>query len=477
MSLWKWNELCLAVSGQADEALSDPQDQSIKGISIDTRTLQAGDLFIALSGDPGPRFRPPGSEPADNPGDGHNFMEQALAAGAAAAMVHKPVESSLPVVQVDDTLDGLWRLARSAVRRSKAQRIAITGSSGKTTAKAFLTQLLADQGATHAALGSLNNHWGVPLSVARMPIETRFGIFEIGMNHSGEIAPLAELVQPEIALVLNVYPVHIGAFDDLESIRREKLSITQGLSPGGVLILPDELSAQGTDVPVLTFGKSDSASLRLLSMEPRADGKAGLLVQFEIDGQQWTFNTIFAGEHRVMTCLAVLAAIHALDADMNVACRGLENVQPPQGRGNQQLVSGIHIIDDSYNANPASVHYALTNMLKGRQSRAQSSGRKIAILGDILELGDQSQTLHAALLDSCSGIDKVIAVGPAMLQMYELLPEAKRWFAVDNADDIDIQQLAASLREGDEVLIKGSNKVFWLRNFVQRLMLALQGAD
>jgi UDP-N-acetylmuramoyl-tripeptide--D-alanyl-D-alanine ligase len=162
---------------------------------------------------------------------------------------------------------------------------------------------------------------------------------------------------------------------------------------------------------------------------------------------------------------------------MSIACRGLENVQPPQGRGDQQLVKGVHIIDDSYNANPASVKYALTNLSKAHHSQVLTAGRKIAILGDILELGDLSQTLHAELVDSCNGIDKVIAVGPAMAQMYKLLPKAQRWFAVDNADDIDLQQLVASLKGGDEVLIKGSNKMFWLKNFVQRMKLALQEAS
>ncbi len=469
MNLWNWDELCRAVNARHTPAKSDP---AVKGISIDTRSLQPGDLFIALSGDPGPEFR--GNQPVAGARDGHLFVRQAELAGAAAAMVHQPVDSTLPLLMVEDTLDGLWQLARESIARCEARRVAITGSSGKTTARAFLQQVLASQGMTHASVGSLNNHWGVPLSIARMPRDAQYGIFEIGMNHPGEIEPLAMLANPDVALVLNVYPAHIGAFGDLEGICKEKFSIARGLVENGILVLPDTLEAWAESSNRLTFGHSRSASIRLLDVQRRQDQPQGLQVSVAINGQKYAFLTSWSGEHRVMTCLAVLGVVCALGADLADACQSLAQVAPPEGRGNQLQINGICLTDDSYNANPASLQYALTNLAASAASTDGSRSRTIAILGDMLELGAESDQLHASMFEYLDQIDKVIAVGPQMGRLYELLPETKRWFWVDSVEAIDMDRLAASLRTEDQVLVKGSNRIFWAKNFVARLVTCLR---
>jgi UDP-N-acetylmuramoyl-tripeptide--D-alanyl-D-alanine ligase len=467
MSLWSWSELCRAVNAQQILGDSEPV---VQGVSIDTRSLQPGDLFIALTGDPGPEFR--GNSPVAGARDGHQFIRQAEAAGAAAALVHQVVDSALPLLVVEDTLDAMWNLARESIRRSPAKRVAITGSSGKTTARAFLQKVLSDQGPTHASIGSLNNHWGVPLSIARMPADSLYGIFEIGMNHPGEIEPLAKLTRPEVALVLNVYPAHIGAFGDLDGIRREKFSIAGGLTDNGTLVLPDTLEAWAESPNRLTFGYSTTADVRLLELQRRQDHPLGLRVSISINGQKHEFLTVWGGEHRVMTCLAVLGVVHALGADLAAACQSLEQVQPPEGRGNHWLINGIGLTDDSYNANPASMGYALANLVAATDGGA--GRRTIAILGDMLELGIESGQLHEGLLEHLDQVDKIIAVGPQMELLYNLLPPDKRWFWVASADAIDMDSLAGSLEPGDQVLVKGSNRIFWTNHFVSRLVSTLR---
>jgi UDP-N-acetylmuramoyl-tripeptide--D-alanyl-D-alanine ligase len=465
MSLWTWKEL-VSACGIAPGPVSGFEDMSIDGISIDTRTLTPGDLFIALSGDPGPGFHTSSASTRD----GHDFVSQAGQAGAAAIMTHKPVDSELPELRVPDTLRGLWDLARFSRRRNQGQVVAITGSSGKTTARAYLQHILQDQGLTHGALGSLNNHWGLPLSMSRMSADSAYGVFEIGMNHPGEIAPLAGLASPDVAVVLNVLPVHLEYFDSLDGIRLEKLSIASGLKDNGTLILPDTLDRAGVDRPVVTFGFSNEADIRCEGIDQHSDGR--LVVNVDLAGTSNQLELGIGGEHRVLTSLATLAVSHVLGLDMQRACKRLATAQPPEGRGNQFVVNGICIIDDSYNANPSSVAYALDSL--GTSDPPESSGkaatRRIAILGDMLELGEQSSEMHTGLLPHCEGLDRIVTVGALMHDLYEKLPVQQQWFHADNASDIDVGGLCDSLRPGDVILVKGSNKIFWTQKFVDRLV-------
>lgn len=454
MTLWQWTALTAAcgVSGQDN-------GPDIGGISIDTRTLQPGDLFIALSGDPGPRFH----TSIENPRDGHEFIPMAAERGAAAVMVSEPVELDLPVLRVPDTLDGLWNLGRFARQRMHGQVAAITGSSGKTTARHWLQTVMAEQGRTHGSRGSLNNHWGVPLSLARMPADTEYGIFEVGMNHPGEIAPLAELVTPHVAMVLNVLPAHLGYFDSLEGIRREKLSIAEGLEADGVLVVPDDLACDDVSCRKITFGFGAGADVR---GEARY-GADSMAVRVHIDGKQLEFSLAGNGEHRVLTALAVLAAGNALGGNIEDMCGRLAEITTPPGRGNMVSVGEITIIDDSYNANPVSMRYAL-EALAGR-----SGGRRIALLGEMRELGAESDHMHRQLAASCQSLDGVITVGAAFSTMAAELG-SRHWGHYDTAENIDVGALAGELESGDTLLVKGANKVFWVRDFVAELTRALE---
>ncbi len=436
----------------------------ISGVSIDSRTLQAGDLFVALSGDPGPRFH----SSFQGARDGHDFLAGAIAAGAAAVLVDREVDSAVPQLRMGDTLDGLWDLARFARKRISGRVVAITGSSGKTTARVYIEHVLGEQGVVHGSEGSLNNHWGVPLSLARMPRDAGFAVFEIGMNHVGEIAPLAELVSPDVALVLNVLPAHLGFFDSIDTIRREKLSIARGLGSAGILVVPDDLDlSDSKHGEVITFGFSQVGDVRCVGIEEGDDWA----VRADSSGDALQFRLAEGGRHRVLTGLATLAAVRALSADLHGAAESLCQVQLPPGRGNRHRVDGMVLVDDSYNANPASVGYALD--LLGRSS----AKRKIAILGDMLELGDSGAELHADLAADCGGIDKVITVGSLMKNLQDRLPPDKRWQHVESCRDLDVVELSGHFRAGDEVLVKGSKKIFWAENFVARLLQQLLAAQ
>lgn len=456
MSLWSWQELKRALGLAGDESGPD-----VDGVSIDSRTLEAGDLFVALCGDPGPGFH----SSSAGTRDGHDFLPSAIAAGAAAVLVDRHVETALPQLRVGDTLNGLWDLARFARKRNNGKVVAITGSSGKTTARVYVEHLLGQQGVVHGSQGSLNNHWGVPLSVARMPRNTAFAVFEIGMNHPGEVAPLADLVAPDVALVLNVLAAHLGFFDSLDAIRREKLSIVKGLSSAGILVVPDDLDLSGIQCgEVITFGFSEHGDVRCQGIEERDNW----LVHVDSAVGALEFVLAEGGRHRVLTGLAALAVVQALSADLQQAAGDLRQVQLPAGRGNRHRIDGIILVDDSYNANPASVGYALD--LLGNSS----AKRKIAILGDMLELGESAAEMHGLLAAHCNAIDTVITVGSLMKNLHDRLPPNKRWHHVDACGDLDVQELSGELRAGDEVLVKGSKKIFWLESFVPRLWQQLR---
>ncbi len=453
--LWQWHDLLAALN------LSEPKEgRAVTGVSIDTRTLVAGDLFVALSGDPGPRFDASGRGNSD----GHEFVSAAGEAGAAALLVSNDVESKLPALQVTNTLDGLWQLARFARARMHGRVAAVTGSAGKTTARSWLEQILSAQLPTHASVGSYNNHWGVPLSLARMPEYSGYGVFEVGMNHAGEITPLSELVAPHVALVLNVLPAHIGQLGSLEAIRQEKLDIRQGLQENGILVVPYDLARSDvTDVEVLTFGFDANADVAA-TVQTSADF---LSVEVTIAEVNYRYDLATTGEHLALTSVAVLAVIHALGADVGKAVESMSLLDNPPGRGNMFMASGRTIVDDSYNANPVSMTYAIKALTQ------RVPGRRIAILGEMLELGEQSQELHQEVALACGEVDVVVTVGEGFAHTRSDFGD-RLLVHVDSVDHLDLDQLIAVTQPGDTILVKGSNKVFWVNKFVSKLITSLE---
>lgn len=445
--LWATNALCgalqpLAIRGHLP---------AIQGISIDSRTLETGDLFIALAGDPGPGFH----TAARSERNGHDHVNQAAAKGASAALVEHFIDSELPQIRVANTLDGLWALARASRKRSDARVVALTGSSGKTTLKQFLAAALEG----YADPGGLNNFWGLPLSLARMPPTSQTAIFELGMNHPGEIAPLAQLALPEVAVVLNVLPVHLEKLGSLAAIAQEKLAITAGLDRRGTLILPDvlpqDIAWQGE---LLRFGESKAADVRLVSKGAGAD------CQIVLDGKSLAVTLPLGGRHRQLTATATLACALALSEDVALAAQRLAQVRTVAGRGNEIALGSGVLIDESYNANPVSVQYAL----QGLQARSNAK-RKYAILGDMLELGEDREAFHIKLAQHCLGLDGLWLVGSLMPLLAEHLPASLVCGCAASADKLPLEEIAARVAGGGVLLIKGSNKVFWQHGFVAKL--------
>lgn len=447
--LWSWREMCAALSL---EVVDGPD---ISGISIDSRTVEPGDLFIALTGDPGPRFNP--SQRSDR--DGHGFVASALERGAAGVLVHDRQSRDCPQLVVDDTLDGLWALGRAARKRLDCPVVAVTGSSGKTTVKAMLAAALD----AFSTPGSLNNHLGVPLSLARTPAWVQSVVFEIGTNHPGEIAPLSNLTQPDVAIVLNVHPAHRANFSSMSELRGEKLSISEGLQPNGQLIVHDLIDDQEIDaeVPRIRFGETDRAEVQLLHVDD-------MLASYRIGDRQLQAHVPGGGEHRAMSLAAVLAVTVALGRDPESACY-LKDDLIPKGRGAQTVVAGINIIDDSYNANPVSMRAAL-------QTLSALPGRRYAVLGEMLELGEESAEFHAELAGFCDGLTGVFCVGEGMMVLATRLSPAQREGCWESVDDDLLDKLVTTLKPGDTLLVKGSNRVFWSEGFVDKLGSALQSA-
>ena len=407
------------------------------GVSIDTRTLQPGDLFVALQ---------------TGNGDGHAHVAAALAKGAAGALVHRqhdmPDDASLVVV--GDTLAGLTALGAFARQRFTGAVVAVTGSVGKTTTKEMLRTVLAASGPTHASVASYNNHWGVPLSLARMPPDADYAVLEIGMNHPGEIAPLAELAAPDVAVITGVEPAHIGNMGSLEAIADEKASIAQGVLQGGTLVVPadaalrDRLVAHAHALQVAEFGGGETQILH-----EDADGTE---VSARIGGATQRFRIGAPGRHMVDNALAALTAAHALGADVAAGARALAAFQPVGGRGARRpiLDGAALLLDESYNASGASVRAALSVL------RLIPATRRVAVLGDMLELGEYSRAEHEALAPPVlQAADVTYSCGPWMRYLFDALPEAQRGaHAEDSAALAGI--VAADVREGDVLLVKGS---------------------
>lgn len=447
--LWTAQALASAAGGKLRGA---PRD--VRGISIDTRTLGVDDAFFAIKGD---RL------------DGHTFVEKALAAGAALAVVEaaraKDFPADAPLLIVEDTLEAMRRVGAGARARSNAKIVAVTGSAGKTGTKEALKLALSPSGDTHASAASFNNHWGVPLSLARLSQHAKFGVFEIGMNHAGEIAPLVKLVRPHIAIVTTVEAVHLEYFSGIEAIADAKAEIFQGVEPdGAALINRDnsqflrlEAAAKAAGVAnVLGFGEAARAEARLLDVALQEDGSTA---RADILGDEIMFKLGAPGKHLVMNALAVLAAAKLAGADLAKAALALGQLVPPPGRGRRiklRLPGGTGLlIDESYNANPASMRAALDVL--GRVSPGRQ-GRRIAVLGDMLELGAEAQQEHAALATAIEAahIDLVFCCGPLMQSLWDALPPSRRGACAASASQLEPEVLA-NLRAGDAVMIKGSN--------------------
>jgi UDP-N-acetylmuramoyl-tripeptide--D-alanyl-D-alanine ligase len=413
------------------------------GISIDTRTLQPGDLFVALHGERS---------------DGHAFVAEAIAAGAAGAMVDRDVPDAGRLLLVDDTLAGLHRLGGYARQRFRGRLIAVTGSVGKTTTKEMLRIVLNAFGSTHAAVASYNNHWGLPLTLARMPPAADYCVAEIGMNHAGEIAPLARLARPHVAVITSVEKAHIGFLGSIEAIADEKAAILRALEPDGVAVLPADSPLLGRlrraagAARIVTFGTAPGADVRLIRATTCADGSD---VSAEFDGQMVRFRLNAPGRHMAINALAAIAgAVHLARASSDAAARAMEGFAPVVGRGARRRIAvpggTAMLLDESYNGNPASMRAALAVL------RLQPAGRRIAVLGDMRELGDWGPAEHKALAAEVSAAaDRVFACGPLMAELFAALPGSIRAAHAENSAAL-APIVAKSVAPGDVVLIKGS---------------------
>jgi UDP-N-acetylmuramoyl-tripeptide--D-alanyl-D-alanine ligase len=448
--LWRWRDACVAVG----VAPADGPD--ILGVSIDTRSLQPGDLFVALLGDPGPRF----NTDSRTDRDGHAFIDEAQRRGAVGALTHRASGTSLPELRVADTLDGLWALGRGARARFTGPVFAVTGSSGKTTVRSFLAQALGCAPAT----GSLNNFWGVPLSLARTPVSAPAAVLEIGTNHPGEIEPLSKLVMPTVALVLNVRAAHLQYFGSIDALRREKVSIYNGIVGNGVAVLPDDLDTSGVrgDVRRMTFGRSLAADVALLAY--RGETRTAT---YRVGGRSYEARVPGGGEHRAISLAAVLACLTAAEQSLDGALNLPDSIVP-EGRGSRISIGGVEIIDDSYNANPTSMAAALHGLV------AESARRTFAILGEMRELGDDGPAFHRDLAPHCKGVAHIVCVGKGMDPLWDALPADQRLMKADTADQLPLSEFVANLQPGDVVLVKGSNRVFWVNGFVQKFVDALK---
>jgi UDP-N-acetylmuramoyl-tripeptide--D-alanyl-D-alanine ligase len=427
--------------------------QKISGLSIDSRSVSAGEAYFAIKGDVH---------------DGHNFVEAALKAGAGLAVVaaaqRAKFPADAPLLVVDDVLAALVELAHASRARLGAQIIAVTGSVGKTSTKEALRYALSAQGETHVSAASFNNHWGVPLSLARCPASARFAVFEIGMNHAGEITPLVKMVRPHVAIVTTVEPVHLEFFAGIEAIADAKAEIFLGVEPGGAVVLNRD-NAQFARLQrrakkagisrIVSFGTHKTSEARLIDVSLHATCSA---VHADILDHDITYKIGMPGRHMAMNSLAVLAGASLLGADIARAALSLSQLEAPSGRGVRRALEVGHgeatLIDESYNANPASMAAAL-NVLG--QARIGPHGRRIAVLGDMLELGPTGPALHHGLVEAITAnrIDLVYCCGPLMRNLWDALSSGKRGGYAESSAALEAQAVAA-VRAGDAIMVKGS---------------------
>ncbi len=453
-ALWTSQEFVEAVQGRPFGTLPE----HVSGISIDTRTLLPGDAFFAIKGD---RF------------DGHSFCSAAAANGAALMVIEDSKLPSLgrlkvPMVVVSDVLAALGKLAAAARKRSHAKIIAVTGSVGKTTTKEALRYMLAPSGNVHAAERSFNNHWGVPLTLARMPADTDFGVFEIGMNHPGEIRPLVKLVRPHVAIVTIIAPAHLGNFMNMEEIAHAKAEIFEGVVKGGHAVinrddqrfrLLDSLAHAAKVEHVVGFGEHMRAEARLVEFFPEGTGSA---VKLRIGGKSHAGHISIPGKHIATNMLAALCACDLVGADVDKAVEAMASLPAAPGRGQRYSLRHTKggrfiLIDESYNANPTSMRAAFRVLA---ETQVGSRGRRIAVLGDMLELGEHTAEMHRELAEPIleAGIDRVMLAGAEMQTLKDALPDG---FAVEHYDSAEalLTALLDTVRAGDAVMIKGSNRI------------------
>lgn len=459
--LWTSPDIARAVAGTASA------DFSASGVAFDSREVATGDLFIALTGETT---------------DGHRFVPQAFAQGAAGAIVSRPVDG--PHVLVADTRAALDALGVAARARTGATVVGVTGSVGKTSTKEAIWAAFdrTAQGRAHRSLKSYNNHTGVPLSLARMPVETRFGVFEMGMNHLGEIAAHTRLVRPHIAVITTIAPAHIENLGSIENIARAKAEIFEGLEPGGTAIIPFDspqcdiliAAAKGRAERVLTFGLHPGADVHPLESIGTRSG--GTLMTVRLPERSLTFTVAQPGEHWVLNALAVIATVAAAGGDLAVAGLALAELPGMAGRGARSPIrvrgGDALLIDESYNANPASMAATL------RVLGAEAASRRIAVLGAMKELGEHGPALHADLAEPIAraGVDFALLVGAEMAPLAKALEGTTRFAHVPAAADA-LDALKGEVGAGDAVLIKASNSVGLGRLVADLAAGALAGDD
>jgi UDP-N-acetylmuramoyl-tripeptide--D-alanyl-D-alanine ligase len=433
-ALWTSAEIESATLGRASQPFT------VTGLSIDSRKIHPGDLYVAVKGESK---------------DGHDFVVNAFAAKAGAALVSRSVDAAGPFLSVAHTQRALEDLARAARARSDATIVAVTGSAGKTTTKEMLKLAFGAIGQTHASGASFNNHWGVPFSLASLPREARYGVFEIGMNHFGEIRGLVPFARPHIALITTIAPAHLEFFGNCEAIADAKSEIFEGIIPGGTALIPadspyaERLIARAKQQNVhciLRFGRAGGCDARLVSCEESGEG---LRLKAEIMGKPVDARVGAPGAHIASNALGALLCVAAAGGDVLNAAAALKEFTALKGRGARLQAGGVEIIDESYNANPASMAAALSLLAKAK-------GRRIAVLGDMLEMGPEGAELHASLAPALAAADLVFLCGPLMKSLWDGLPESHRTAYAPNSKEL-APIVAAALAPGDTVLVKGSN--------------------
>ena len=458
--LWTSAEIATATGGTLSGAAFEA-----RGITYNSREIVAGDLFLALRG----------------ARDGHDFASAAFAAGAAGAIAEHPVEGG-PSVVVGDTLRALEALGMAARDRTPARRGAVTGSVGKTSVTQAIKAGLDLAGPSHASIKSYNNHIGVPLTLARMPRTTERAVFEIGMNAPGEIAPLSKMVQPHAACVTTVGPVHIEAFANGEAgVAAEKAAIYEGLAQDGVAVFNADVAFAGVlnsaarraGARIATFGSAKECDARLIDFQPH---DAGARVKAELFGRSLDFQLAQSGFHWGLNSLCVLLMLDALDVPLDTALAALSEFQPLAGRGQAMVVDApggaFTLIDESYNANPLSMAAGFRSL--GARP-VPTGGRRVVVLTDMLELGDQSEALHEGLAGpiDAAGLDLVHAAGPEMKRLYDDLPGSRQGLWRETAAEL-AAEAAMLVGKGDVVMVKGSNGS--KASLVAKALAALGGA-
>ncbi len=452
-ALWTSEALVDAMGGRPIGTMPE----SISGISIDSRSLQPGDAFFAIKGEAM---------------DGHDFATAAIKAGAGVLVVAEGKLPALgrltaPMIVVQDVLAALEKLGVAARARSNAKIIAVTGSAGKTTTKEALRHVLSAVGKVHASAQSFNNHWGVPLTLARMPDDCDYAVFEIGMNHPGEIRPLVKMVRPHVAIVTLIAAAHLGFFRNLDEIAKAKAEIFEGIEPGGAALLNrddarwkllDKMARAAGVEHVFGFGENARSTYKLTKCELHADHSD---ITARIGGQDVIARIGAPGRHMVQNVLAVLGAVHLVEADVGKAAEALADLSAERGRGKRHVLrhpkGPITLIDESYNANPASMAAAMALL---NATPVTDDGRRIAVLGDMLELGDHSAKLHADLAELIvgTGTNTVFLGGPEMRALADILPDEIKTEYRAGVEELK-PLLLSTLKAGDVVMIKSSKGI------------------